>query len=309
MLRGLLVLGTALSLAISLGASPAQASGKAVTRGAAYKRLNPKPNLHIMPTHSATGAAKPITAAAPISLTYRNGPVMQSGTRTIPIFWQPATLQDGSASAPDPGYNTLLERFLGDIGGHGLYNNLTQYYQVVSGHTQYIVNSSGFLQAVVDTTRYPTSTGDCVTNAVVNCITDAQLQAEIKSVINAGSLPKNYSTAYFVFTDPMEASCAAPDQCFNPENYNSFAYCAYHGEFLLGGQPVIYANMPYVDSEIISNLLCAAGAERQRWRQPVVRRRDVAGEPRIHGDAHRPAGRRQWLVRRRQRRDRRYLCG
>jgi Divergent InlB B-repeat domain len=262
-LTGFVVLGTTLALAASVGGASAQAATKAAsTRSAASQPLNPKPNLHIMPTRQSSQAAKRASGAvmaAGINLSYWGGPVMQAGTQTIPIFWQPATLQDGTGSAPAAGYDSLIQQFFTDIGGHGYYNIMNQYYQVVAAQKQYIVNSSGFLQAVVDTSPYPASTGDCATNAIVNCITDTQLQTEIANVITAGSLPKDYSTAYFVFTDPMEASCASPSQCFNPENYNSFAYCAYHGEFLLGGQPVIYANMPYVDSEFISNILCGAG--------------------------------------------------
>ncbi len=254
------MLGTALALATTFGSASVLASERPESDRGETQRLNPKPNLHIMPTHQATPKDETVMAAAPagVHMTYRNGPVMLQ-TRTIPIFWEPPTLQDGSPIAPAAGYNTLLQRFLTDIGGHGLYNNQTQYYQVVSSTTQYIVNSSGFVRAIVDTTPYPASTGDCAANAVVNCVTDSQLQTEIANVITAQALPTDYSTAYFVFTDPMEASCASSTQCFNPENYNSFAYCAYHGMFRLGGQPVMYANMPYIDSELISSLLCAAG--------------------------------------------------
>ncbi len=259
-MRGLVVIGTAVALATTTTPASALASGRSDSDRGQTQRLNPKPNLHIMPTHQAAPTGAPVMPAAPagVNMTYRNGPVMLQ-THTIPIFWEPPTLQDGSPIAPAAGYNILLQRFLTDIGGHGLYNNQTQYYQVVSSTTQHIVNSSGFLTAIVDTTPYPASTGDCAANAVVNCITDAQLQTEIAKVITAQALPTDYSTAYFVFTDPMEASCASSTQCFNPENYNSFAYCAYHGMFTIGGQPVMYANMPYVDSELISSILCAAG--------------------------------------------------
>jgi hypothetical protein len=200
-------------------------------------------------------------AAAPVDLAYRFGTVMQAGTQAIPIFWEPAHLQDGTASAVDPNYNSLIQRFLGDFGGHGLYNNLTQYYQANGPGTQYIVNSSGLLTAIVDTSSYPSATGDCVTNAITNCITDAQIQTEVANQITAGSLPKDYKTMYPVFTDPLEASCADATDCFNPvPPQTNWVYCAYHGYFTIGGRSVMYENMPYLDSNAYSIGGCTGGA-------------------------------------------------
>ena len=131
-------------------------------------------------------------------------------------------------------------------------NNLTQYYQVV-GHREYIVNASGFLQAIVDTSAYPAAAGGCSANSFTNCITDAQLRTEILTQITAASLPKGFGTFYPVFTDPT-ASCpawpAAPASTPSPRS-PIWQYCAYHGAFSSGGT-VVYANMPYLDTNAAS---------------------------------------------------------
>ena len=257
------VMGVTVTLGLVAASVPA-ADALATAPSATTRALNPGGHVHLMPTRPVArslGLGRASVAASAVDVTYRGGPVMQAGTRTVPIFWEPATLQDGSSGAVDANYDTLIQRFLGDIGGHGLYNSLTQYFEVVGGHTKYIVNSSGFLQAVVDTTPYPAPAGPCVTNAITNCIDDDQLQAEIATDITAGSLPTDLSTMYIAFTDPMESSCFDDANCFNPENLNAWTYCAYHGSFSMAGKPVVYANLPYMDSSDISILLCGGGVD------------------------------------------------
>src|ERR1700730_12800584 len=63
-----------------------------------------------------------------LPLEYHNGPVMRTTTTSYAIFWLPSTLQDGSATAVNTTYVSLITRYFGDIGGSGLYNTATQYY-------------------------------------------------------------------------------------------------------------------------------------------------------------------------------------
>jgi hypothetical protein len=122
--------GVVAVIASSLGAGSAGASSRFSPRNSA-KVLNPKQHIHIMPTRSV--AKKIATAPSPFApiatLSYHSGPVMASGTRSIPIFWEPSKLQDGTSAAVDPNYNSLITRFLKDYGGNGLYGILTQYSQ------------------------------------------------------------------------------------------------------------------------------------------------------------------------------------
>ena len=94
---------------------------------------------------NATGAlstVNTIDTAAPFSnlLQYHGGPVMQSPVVSYAIFWEPPTLQDGTATSVSPNYNSLIEQYLNDVNGSGLYNNNTQYFDT-SGH---IANNAAF---------------------------------------------------------------------------------------------------------------------------------------------------------------------
>ncbi len=210
-----------------------------------------------MPTRSVSRSIGLMKAAPTGTLSYHGGPVMRAGTRSIPIFWEPSRLQDGTAAPVDSKYNSLIQRFLKDYGGTGRYSIMTQYYQT---GPQYIVNSSGMTLAIVDTAPYPVADVTfCGANGAVNCLSDAQITAEIAKVITAGQLPRNYSTFYPLFTDPGEDSCFDATDCFladQPSSLN-WVYCAYHGAFSNGGQPVVYANMPYVHTNSFSDSGCA----------------------------------------------------
>jgi hypothetical protein len=200
-----------------------------------------------MPTSWLAASLRSSRPAAPVSFGYNGGPVMQAGTRTVPVFWEPSTLQSGASATVDSNYNSLIERYLNDLGGSALYNNLTQYYGT---STKYIVNSSGVLQAIVDTNPYPAAAAACTSNSVVDCMSDAQIQSELSSVIGAHSIPTNYRTLYAVFLAPNEAECFDAKDCFNPINTNNWVFCAYHSAFDLASdpsKPVIYALMPYID--------------------------------------------------------------
>jgi hypothetical protein len=217
---------------------------------------------HFLPLHkrlNAAGRANNQATAVPVfAWGYGGGPVMKAGSQMIPIFWEPTQLQNGfSGFNLDPNYNALVEQFLGDLGGHGLYNIVTQYYE---NGPVYIVNSSGLLQAIVDTSAYPAAGPNCSGLGHINCVDDSQIQAEVAKVINAGSLPTGYSTMYPVFTDPLESSCADSSNCYFPNSSDqSWTFCAYHGSFTLAGHEVIYADMPYLDANADSVAACFPG--------------------------------------------------
>ncbi|MGZ4149333.1 MAG: hypothetical protein ACXVQJ_04770 [Actinomycetota bacterium] len=232
----------------------------AVPRAPASRVLNPGPLIHLLPTR---GVARSLQAglAPPPSLQYWGGPVMQPGTKTIPIFWEPPTLQDGitpvNVSAT---YHTFIDRFLGDLGGHGFYSSLTQYYEKICSAKKYIVNASSTPTSLTVTSPYPTPGGAC--SGHPNCVTDAQIQAKLASVVTKNGLPVNGSTIYLLFTAPLEESCYDATDCFAPVTQTHFVYCAYHSAFYpaRSARPVIYANMPYLESNTASINGCSSGA-------------------------------------------------
>src|SRR5947209_15379191 len=148
---------------------------------------------HFMKTRRAAKTTNPTVD----DVTYHNGQVMQQTSITYAIFWEPPTLPDGTATQVSANYHSLLERYLGDIGGSGLYNNNTQYYDSFTGH---ITNSSSFGGAWVDSSSYPAV--DCADAATPHgCLTDADIVSEINNAQAANPGWSNgYTHLFLVFT-------------------------------------------------------------------------------------------------------------
>jgi PKD repeat protein len=94
---------------------------------------------------------------------------------------------------------------------------------------------------LTDTAAYPAK--QCSDDSMPVCLTDAQIQAEVKKYVTAHSLPTGPGTEYFVFTPNNVGSCF--DSGGSSCAYTS--YCGYHG-FI--GTPranteILYANMPW----------------------------------------------------------------
>ncbi|HWO30326.1 MAG TPA: hypothetical protein VNO32_16150 [Candidatus Acidoferrum sp.] len=197
-------------------------------------------NIHVFPTVTRKGTLPPQTDPGP--LVYHGGPVMQGGATPYLIFWVPAKLQNGKATTMSAHYQAVEKNMLGDYVAHGIDNNNTQYYQQVSGVKSYIQNKGTAAISTVDTDPFPAS-GCTDTDTPGACITDTQLQAEIKKVMALKKWTGGLSKMFFVFTSSGEGSCF--DSSGSSCAYT--AYCAYHGYFLSGTTPVVYANEPYGD--------------------------------------------------------------
>ena len=184
--------------------SASVASAQAVLSAAQTNRiLNPAPNVHIAPprataqritawtnTHeqsasnSRTGTATNVGSAGPNDLLYHGGDVMQVANRSVPIFWLPPTLQDNTSAAADPNYATIIQQYFQDVAGSGLYGVNSEYYQTTNGPTEYIVNASGLVQAIVDASPYPVPGPGCA-GAGPDCLDDPQIRDEITNVVVA----------------------------------------------------------------------------------------------------------------------------
>jgi hypothetical protein len=167
-------------------------------------------------------------------LTYHGGPVMHTN-QTYTIFWAP------SGFSYPAGYENLVKQYFTDVahdsgGSQNVYPIDNQYFDG-SGNITY---SSTFAGTIDDTHAYPAS--GCVDGfGTTECLTDAQLQAEIKSVVAAQGWPHNGTTEYFMVTPQNVGSCfdSSSTQC----SYS--LYCAYHSSFNVTGGEEIYANMPF----------------------------------------------------------------
>jgi hypothetical protein len=198
-------------------------------------------NVHILPTptavHSLLQSAAPPPASGP--LLYHSGGSIMPSAEIYVIFWVPPHLQNGGTTSMPAAYQNIQTRLMSDYPADGIDNNNTQYYQTIGGVTTYIGNVGGFGGSYVDTSLYPASAcTDTVTPG--NCITDAQIQAEIKKVMGIKGWTGGLNHIFVLYTSSGEGSCfnASSTSCAYTQ------YCAYHG-YIGGRTPIIYANMPY----------------------------------------------------------------
>lgn len=201
-------------------------------------------SAHIFPTVAGAGAHRQMgTLSGP--LLYNGGPVMTGSVTTYAIFWLPAsgTLQNGNPTSMSAHYQTVQKNLFGDYPGHGIDNNNTQYYQISGGVKSFLQNKGSLGGSYVDTSAYPAS--GCNDSATPgNCITDAQIQAEIQHVMTLKGWTGAINKMFLLFTSSGEGSCfdSSSTSCAYTQ------YCAYHSYFLSGTTPVIYGNEPYGDT-------------------------------------------------------------
>ena len=202
---------------------------------------------HFMPNRQLAGQIAAQRAYNPAAtdvgpLAYHAGGQIMPSVTAYAIYWVPAKLQDGTTVPGWPAaYQNLLTQFLTDYPSHSHAANTTQYYQTVSGVTSYISGGGSFGGAYVDTSAFPAS-GCKGKTYPKNCMTDAQIVAEIKKVMTLKGWTPGINKMYFVFTPKFEESCF-DSSTGSPCSYTY--YCAYHSAYGTTASPVIYANMPY----------------------------------------------------------------
>ena len=209
---------------------------------------------------SATdGRDSPVSSGSP-PLLFHGGQVMGTSSTgpvvVTPIFWHPTGSADGFAS----GYESLITRYLTDIaaasGKHtNVYSILTEYFGT-NGPINYKIQ----LGPVIDDTTPLPPDGCNVDNKDLTgiypdgsgynaCIDDAQVQAEIASVVKAHNLTVNLSHIYMLFIPKHVETCfnagsttAHNQACTINHSKVPAGYCAYHG---MAPDRMIYANMSY----------------------------------------------------------------
>ncbi len=215
---------------------------------AGLPQLTPTSNghsIHILPTvKGAAALAQAFQDTGP--LLYNGGPIMQNPT-LYAIFWLPPALQNGGPTK-FPVHNAIVNYgLLGNYASHGIDNINTQYFQIVGSTTTYIQNAGSLGGYAIDTSPYPASgCSDFATPG--NCITDAQIQAEIQKVMASKGWTGGLNNMFVLYTSSGEGSCfdSTGTSCaYTP-------YCAYHG-FIGTTPPIIYANMPFGNLSVCQN--------------------------------------------------------
>ena len=137
--------------------------------------------------------------------------------------------------------STSFERLAHDSGGNQNVDSVSTQYGDSGG--EFAEYDSHFGGALVDADAYPAN--GC--HAAATCLTDAQLQAELKSYVKAHALPTGLTHEYFILTPPGVESCfeAAGNSC--SAGSSSPEFCAYHGFIANGGSSIVYANDPYTE--------------------------------------------------------------
>ncbi len=234
-----LLMATLLTGTMAIGMGVAAIAAQAQTRTAPTLR---RPDfglpVHFMLTDQLAARYAHSPDSVQSNLVYHGGLVMRQAHHAYVIFWEPKKLQNGDPAYVSPDYNSRILQYFKDLGGTGLYNNNTQYYQVVNGQQQHIKNVADLAASWVDTGNYPAS-GCTDPKTPGNCLTDAQIQQEVTHAISVNGWSTDITNGFFVFTARGEGSCFSQSgSCFLT------TYCAYHGAF----GNTIYANMPYGQS-------------------------------------------------------------
>jgi PKD repeat protein len=198
---------------------------------------------------SATSIPRSVAAqrgAAALSsngnLDYHGGPVVHSSAPYL-IFWTPPGETIGGATS------SLLQSYFADVAADS--GNSANVY----GVDRQFTDGAGFAdykqafssgQAIVDTQAYPTA-GNCTSTSAQHptCLTDAQLQAEIRHLIATDGLPRdgpaselNQNAPIYFVVLPADVNDCAAGSCA------STTFCAYHSAFQDGGSNVLYASIP-----------------------------------------------------------------
>jgi hypothetical protein len=205
--------------------------------------------VHIMPTvNGAAALAKAFADTGP--LLYHGGPIMRNPT-LYAIFWEPPALQNGAPTSIPLHYAQVNIFLVADYPFHGIDNNNTQYFQTAGTTKTFILNAGSLGGFVFDTSPYPASgCTDSLTPG--NCITDAQIQAEIQKVMRSKGWTGGLNNQFLLFTSKGEGSCfdSSSTSCaYVGQN----GYCAYHGSTPTS-PPIIYSNMPFSELSVCQNL-------------------------------------------------------
>ena len=191
---------------------------------------------HGIPWRDPNGPAAAVGFAAPAGahLTYFGGPII-SNVQVVQVLYGSGSYNSQVAGTTSP----TMGNFFADITSTGLISLLQQYNTPVSGGTGQTFGNGTFggLFQIVPAAGNNGST-----------ITDAQIQSELLSQINAGHLPApvldaqgNPNTLYMIYFPPGKTiSQGGSNSC------QAGGFCAYHGttSTLLNGHNVLYGVMP-----------------------------------------------------------------
>jgi len=172
---------------------------------------------------------------------FHGGWVMR-GVTVHTVFWAPAGYGfGGSPGGGAPGYEALLQQFLGDAAhDSGATTNtfgvLAQYGDT-SGAGAYSLAYSAAGDSIDDTDPYPAMSSQCQSpSGLATCVTDVEIERELDHVVSTTDpAGRGLHDLWMIFLPPSVDECIQPGSC----GTNSFA--GYHAIFNLGSGPTVYA--------------------------------------------------------------------
>lgn len=173
----------------------------------------------------------PANSAAGSSVEYGGGPLMLSSALYL-IFWGPEGSFPVSYTAPIVQYAADLQA---DSGLTTDTFSVAELYADAGG--THISGDIALGGDTFDTTPYPApdKANGC---EKTGCLTDAQIQSEIHSQINAHEWPVGHSSAaqtqYLLYTPRGVTVCIAAGSC-TPSGFALHGFCAYHGQIFSNG--------------------------------------------------------------------------
>lgn len=217
----------------------------------------------------ALGAAAPSAAGAFVIQT-RDGRAAGVTPRAFRWSWHVAA--SPAADAFPSGYAGLVTRFLADVAagsgsttnvysvaaeyGAGPNPSLARTYQVSFSDADVLSPADSYPSDAAhgnpEGCLAPSSPQSPADPPYTWCLTDAQIQAELGSVIAAGRLPSDLSAAYLVLLPPGLDVCMTrgSEQPGGANNCADTDFCSYHSVASQGASPVsggglAYAVLPY----------------------------------------------------------------
>ncbi len=176
-------------------------------------------------------------------LVYQGGPVMSThasaGLTVTLIFWEPG----GRRYVFPVKYESIIEGYIANVAAasgsaDNVYSLGTEYYEVVHGAQTHITYDIRVGATVIDTDAFPPS-GCTPGPGYTECISDAQLRAELGRITTNLRLPTDLAHFYGVFFPPGV-------ETVDVDGSNSASgYCGYHRAFGSGASQTVYADLPY----------------------------------------------------------------
>lgn len=194
----------------------------------ALHRINPA-------MEGGVGASGPSPSA---NLAYHGGPVMTTYTAYV-IYWFPQPY------VIPAGYQELIDRWFGDVGGTDLYDILTQYFEITGQSVSYIPNAATFGGSWIDTVNPYPRVGTAAGPLILE-----DFEVEVQRAIAANAWPHGTSDVeFFVYTAPGIENCAFGHCTPGVPNGD---FCAYHYFLgcILGAGCEIGAVMPYAGTPL-----------------------------------------------------------